>query len=539
MVYKFNISEKNSYKIANTDNIKIREFTTDGRKLYATSSKGIFEYENGAFKTYEFENEKTENLLSINYIEEYGILVSTKFGKLYKFNASSKKLELFYEDKLKASIVGMVADNNGNLWLNTYAGIVFLKSSTKKSVRYTKKDGVHELEGNRFSTYKDHEGNIFIGSYKGLSLFDPDALVEVTPNVQPQFTSISFFNSKRDRWEINTAPSFLKNTKEIILPSEYRRFSATMSVFGQMDIKDVKFRYRLLDEENNSDWFTSYSGKEILFANLAAGEYKLEVQAISATENKIGETIKLKIISKMVFYKTWWFLILILLLATSIITYIFYQYKAKQDLFTKNKIAVNESKIKSSMMLEIHHRIKNNLQIVSGLLSLQMLNSTNDELNEKLLDSRGRIESIADIHNLLYNSDNQNYISVKENIVSSVANYKKLYPLKVKYHLDIDDSIIGIDEATPFSLLLNELINNSNKHAFGKIDKPEIFIGFHKEGEKYYFKYSDNGIFKASEDEGNSMGMSIISMMGEQLKGDLKIDSATSFKLTLSFSANE
>lgn len=539
-IFKYSINEKRYTKIAGTDDVKVMEFATDGKKLYATSSKGIFEYGNGDFKTYEFENEKTENLLSINYLEGFGILVSTKFGKLYTFNTTTKKLELFYDDPLSTSIVGVVADDNGSLWLNTYVGIVIFNPSTKNIVRYTTKDGVYELEGNRFSTYKDDEGNILMGSYKGLSLFNPNELMETTLNAQPQFSSISFFNDKKNRWEINSSPRYLKTTKEIVLPSEYRRFSATMSVFGQLDLKDLKYRCRLLDKENNSDWFTSYSGKEILFGNLAPGDYTLQVELVGISGNKIGETIELKVISEMVFYKTWWFLGLMLLLAPVIITYIFYQYKVKQDLFAKNKIATNEAKVKSAMMLEIHHRIKNNLQIVSGLLGLQMLNSTNEELNEKLLDSRNRIESIADIHNLLYNSSNQNDIFVKENIESSVAYYKKLYPLKVKYHLDIADSIIiGIDEATPFSLLLNELVNNSNKHAFAEIDNPEIYIGFNEQDGKYHFEYSDNGIFKVKDDGKGSMGMSIIEMMGEQLHGDLKIENTTNFKLTLLFSGNE
>ncbi len=539
-ISKYSINEKKYTKIVNTDAIQAKEFTTDGTKLYATSSQGIFEYENGTFNTYEFENVETDNLLSINHLEDYGILVSTKFGKIYEFNTKTKKLNLFYEDALNASIVGMVADDTGTLWLNTYAGIVSLNPSSKKIIRYTTKDGIYELEGNRFSTYKDEQdGSILMGSYKGLSFFKPDELIENNLNVQPQFTSISFFNSENDRWEINTSPSFLSNTREIVLPSEYRRFSATLSVFGQMDPQDIKYRYRLLDTKNNSDWFTTYAGKELLFANLAAGTYILQVEAYSASRQKIGETVALKIISKEVFYKTYWFILLLLFFVSISVLYLFYQYKIKQNLFAKNEIALNEAKIKNTMMLEIHHRIKNNLQIVSGLLGLQMANSKNEELKVKLQDSQSRIESIAGIHNLLYNTSNQDLISVKENIENSVAYYQKLFPKNVRYHLDIHASLLSIKQATPFSLLLNELINNSNKHAFAETGNPEIFIYFEKQDKIYVFEYFDNGNFKKQESQKESMGMKIIEMMNKQLKGDLKIESTTNFKLTLLFPTNE
>lgn len=534
-ISKYNFNTKENILIKNTSNIAVKEFTSDGEKIFATTSKGILEYEKGAFKVYEFENVKTENLLSIAYQKEFGVLVSTKYGRIYKYDTVNKKLNLFYKDELGASIVGMVADSDKNLWLNTYAGIVSINTSTKKVVRFIKKDGVYELEGNRFSSFRDSDGNILLGSYKGFSFFNPKDLIENDIEVVPKFTSISFFDVKEDRWKIHASPSFLNDVKEIKLPSLYQRFSATMSVFGEMNPKDVRFKYRLLDEDGKGDWYTSYSGKEILFANLAVGEYMLQVEAFGSSKKKIGKTLKLKVISEKVFYKSLWFIIVVFLTILSILIYVFYQYKVKQKLFAKNEIALNEAKIKSAMMLEIHHRIKNNLQIVSGLLGLQMVYSTNEELNLKLQDSQSRIESIAGIHNVLYNSDNQNVISIKNNVENIITYYKALFPVKIIYNLNIDDSVLGMDEATPLSLLLNELISNSNKHAFSEVENPEIFINFKNIGKKYVFEYFDNGNFIKEDKEKKTMGMRIINMMSSQLKGDVKIEGSNGFKLTLEF----
>jgi two-component sensor histidine kinase len=211
------------------------------------------------------------------------------------------------------------------------------------------------------------------------------------------------------------------------------------------------------------------------------------------------------------------------------------QYKVQQNLFAKNEIALNEAKIKSSMMLEIHHRIKNNLQIVSGLLGLQMANSGNEELKLKLQDSQSRIESIAGIHDLLYNTANQETIIVKENVESIVSYYKTLFPTPVVYSLKIEEANLSVDKATPFSLLLNELINNSNKHAFENMATPEIFINFQTIDKIYLFEFSDNGVFKKPSSDKESMGMRIVEMMSRQLKGNLIIKTETSFNLTLTF----
>lgn len=535
MVHKYSIKGKTYSKIANTDAVKVKEFATDGKKIYATTTEGIFEYENGTFKVYKFENENGYDLLSITYEEDYGVLVSTRFGKIYKYDTINKKLNLFYEDEVNASIVGMIADNNKNLWLNTYTGIVSINYATKKVDRFIQKEGVYELEGNRYSTYKDSKGNIFLGSYKGLSFFNPENIEKTDINIHPEFTSISFFDAKENRWKVQSSPSFLKNTKEIHLPAEYRRFSATMSLFGEKDVKEKRYRYRLLDKNNNSEWFINYFGKEILFANLAAGEYTLQIEALSAASRKIGETLTLKVISENVFYKTWGFISLALLITISIVVYLFYQYEAKQKLFSKNEIALNEARIKSVMLLEIHHRIKNNLQIVSGLLGFQMVHSSNEELKLKLQDSQSRIESIAGIHDVLYNSDDQNAVSVKNNVENIITYYKKLFPRKVIYTLNIDATVLEMDKATPFALLLNELIINSNKHAFTATESPEININFKKKGENYMFEYFDNGNFIKKEDKKKSMGMRIIGMMNTQLKGSMHIEEANGFKLTLHF----
>jgi len=170
------------------------------------------------------------------------------------------------------------------------------------------------------------------------------------------------------------------------------------------------------------------------------------------------------------------------------------------------------------------------------LLGLQMINSSNEELKLNLQDSQSRIESIAGIHNLLYNSSNFETLSFNENVKNIIIYYKTLFPINVNYNLNLDGTILNIDKATPLSLLLNELINNSNKHAFANIENPEITIEFTKKGKNYLFEYSDNGNFKKGIAKKESMGMKIVSMMIKQLKGDSKIKDTNGFSLTLSFS---
>ena len=534
-VFKLNIKEKIKTELKNTVDILIKEFATDGKKVFATTTKGIFKYENGRFDVYQFDEVKTEDFLSIKYTLNYGILVTTKFGEIYQYDDKKNEITLFYKDALRASIVGIEVDNDKKLWLNTYAGIVSFNPKNKAVKRYTKKDGVYELEGNRYSTFKDKKGNIFIGSFNGVSFFNPKELEENTLKLKPIISSVSSFNTQNKKWNILTSPSELNSLKQLILPPSNQRFTATVSVLGIVNPSDIKYRYRLLEDNNESSWIRLYNGNEIIFSNLASGEYTLQVEALTLANQKIGKTVELKIVSKIVFYKTWWFALIGLIVILSVLSYFFYQLKEKEKLHAENTIAINKAKIKEAMMLEIHHRIKNNLQVVSGLLSLQANNSDNVELKTKLQDSQSRIESIAGIHNILYSSDNQESVSVKKHF-NKIINYNKtLFPVPVTYKFNIDGTNLYMDKAIPLALILNELINNSYKHAFQNQQQPQINVGFIEEVNSFKFSYSDNGIFKEKRGNKISMGMKIVHMMVTQLKGTYQIQKDKNFAFELVF----
>ncbi len=513
-----------------------REFATNGTDLYIVSvDKGFFIYQNGTFSNLLPENEVATNLLSIFYSELYGVLISTKQGKIYAFDLEKQEFELFYEDKLKASIVGMILDDSKVLWLNTYAGIVSFNPETKQEKRYTKKDGIYELEGNRYSTYKDSKGNLFIGSFKGLSVFNPQELTVSEKDVNLQFSELSFYNKDNKEWTTHRDLNYIKSQNEITLPSFNQRFSAKVSLLDIVNHKNFKYRYRLNNdaEKENSDWSSLFLENEIVFSNLSAGNYTLQVEALTAINQNQSNLLEMKIVSEKIFYRTWWFTILVLLSIISFFGYLFYQFKSKQRLYAANQIAMNEAKIKEAMMLEIHHRIKNNLQVVSGLLSIQAFNSNNPELKSKLKDSQGRIESIAGIHNILYKGDSQEDVLVEEYFNDIITYNKTLFTIPVVYVLDIHEVTLSMDKAIPLALTLNELINNSHKHAFQNTDEPRITVSFKKDKDDLIFDYQDNGQFKVNSEERVSMGMKIINMMISQLKGEVEFLTDKSFRIKI------
>ena len=126
-------------------------------------------------------------------------------------------------------------------------------------------------------------------------------------------------------------------------------------------------------------------------------------------------------------------------------------------------------KEKELLLREIHHRVKNSLQIVSSLLSLQADEIDDKEIIERCNESENRIHTIALVHESLYNSNDISEINFYDYIVSLVENIKESYSLdtnNVKITLELDDYELGIETAIPLGLIINELVSNAIKHAF-------------------------------------------------------------------------
>jgi len=213
-------------------------------------------------------------------------------------------------------------------------------------------------------------------------------------------------------------------------------------------------------------------------------------------------------------------------------------------LFFERKKA--EEKIKTSLkekevlLKEVHHRVKNNLQIISSLLNLQT-NYLNDKGSIELFqETKNRIKTLALVHEKLYKSEDVEYVSIK-NYIESIIDL-----LSYSYDKEYIDVVIGIDEipfdkfniekAIPCGLIVNEIVSNSYKHAFKSL-KGNINVSLKKEENMCVMIISDNGVGISDEinfDNLNSLGLELIDLLVSQLEGSYKIygENGTKFEIT-------
>lgn len=216
---------------------------------------------------------------------------------------------------------------------------------------------------------------------------------------------------------------------------------------------------------------------------------------------------------------------------------------------TKRKQAEEQIKAslkeKEAMLQEIHHRVKNNLQVISSLLNLQSGYIKGKKNLELFKDSQNRIKSIALIHEKLYQSKDLARIDFKEYTETLVSSLFRSYgpsPDKIAMKIEAEEVLLGIDSAISCGLIINELVSNSLKHAFPDGKKGDIKIGLHSKNEKdVELEVSDNGVgipedldFRRTK----SLGLHLVTILTEdQLHGQIRLDRKKGTKFQIKFSA--
>ncbi len=188
-------------------------------------------------------------------------------------------------------------------------------------------------------------------------------------------------------------------------------------------------------------------------------------------------------------------------------------------------------KEKEVLLQEVHHRVKNNLQVISSILNLQSSFVTDEKVLEVLKESQSRIKTMSYIHEKLYQTADFSSIEFTDYIGSLSRNLVQSYApgdTRIKLDLDFDEIFLGLDQAIPCGLIVNELVSNALKYAFNGRNEGTLYIGL-KEAEGHIeLQIKDDGVglptdFKYENSE--SLGIYLVYALVEQLDATIEVDS--------------
>lgn len=200
---------------------------------------------------------------------------------------------------------------------------------------------------------------------------------------------------------------------------------------------------------------------------------------------------------------------------------------------------------KEVLLREIHHRVKNNLQIVSSLMNLQTKFVDDQESVNLLRESQSRVKSMAIIHELLYQTKSLAKIDLSKYVSSLVSYLFDSYmvdPRRIKLNVDMEEVLVNIDTAIPCGLIINELVSNSLKHAFPEGFDGEITIRIHDTDGEYDLTISDNGVGFPSDlnfRKTDSLGLQLVNSLVGQLDGTIELDRSHGTEFRIKFNELE
>jgi two-component sensor histidine kinase/tetratricopeptide (TPR) repeat protein len=282
------------------------------------------------------------------------------------------------------------------------------------------------------------------------------------------------------------------------------------------------FRYMKLANEMQ-DSLNRRNDKRKLWqveSHVKADSYQAQIKLVEE-DNKLQQRLRNFAVLALVLFGVFAFIV-------------YRRIKNDNKIITEQKALLEQSLgEKENLLKEIHHRVKNNLQIISGLFEKQALKAS-DEVSKKLMkEGQDRVFSIALVHQNLYQTDNLSTIEIKtylEMLVKNIEKSQNTQNQKIDLALNVDDSTVDIDTAIPLGLILNELITNAYKYAFKDKLQGLIRIEFHQKAKDFFLQVQDNGIGIPSNFDINktkSLGLNLVRGLVRQLNGVMDFKSNT------------
>lgn len=521
---------------------------TSGRKWIATYY-GLNVLEDGEWTTIRMKDGLIHN--QINYItedERGNIWVGTRGGisviKEGKY-ANEAKIDNFGKE------AGMTLmnthflwfDEQGYLWQGTNGGLQKLdvpsyRQTGKMSIsHYSLSQQGLGLEFN-FNALVTSKGKAWMGSMEGLVQLNP-AKLHKEPLHKLQITNITA-NTLPIDWESHTDSLHYHNGRldypSVTFSPGKNIFEFSFKGISYTNPDNVLYRYKLEGFDNK--WMPVTDDNSAVYTNLSPGNYTFVVEAKYKGDSFGARKASYDFAIAFPFWQTYWFYALVLVSCLGLI-YGYVRFRVNKVEKQKLERLVDEQtkhlqkalEEKEVLIKEIHHRVKNNLAVISGLLELQMGQSDNDFASRVLSESQRRVQSISMIHEKLYQNERLSEINFEKYVreLIDIISYSFSSPDKeIEVDIKIDDFKLGVDQGIPCGLILNELVSNAFEHAFKGQQQGQIKIQITES--------SDNIITLIVADDGcgideefvsaetDSLGFTLVQTLCKQLETELKVE---------------
>lgn len=435
-------------------------------------------------------------------------------------------------------------DSKNNVWVGSNAGLDKLElgpyGKIEKISHFSMQDGFIGSECNTRAVHESGSGDMFFCTIRGLIKFigEPESSNMCNHKVLVNGLGIFYSPAPFDQVEHGNLKKGTAIYENAIFSYHQNHLTFHFLCTEKCKPNDVSFSFKL--ENFDKKWSPAVKSNLATYSNLPAGEYTFKVKTLDKNNVPTGMVDTYHFTITAPFWMKTWFYIALIICFFGVLAYLKFRTEQREEFqrlqlekkVNQRTIELTKQKEERELLLkEIHHRVKNNLQIINSLINLQAGQIKDAESLKVFEECKNRIKSMAIIHTKFYESSDFSKIDLAEYVQHLVKDLIHTYNVnkQIELQCNLHSHQMGIDTVIPVGLILNEIISNSLKYAFAKSDKGIIDISLTRDGVtgEYEMIIGDNGAgFDKSnftQNNNDSLGFELIKILSEQLNGTVTI----------------
>ncbi len=546
-----------------------------------TQDAGAFKYNGKTFAPFDEEKGfKDKAVWSIAEDENGNMFFGTGENGLCCFNGK-QFIHYTTKDGLCSNYITLLAWDKQEhcLWLGAEKGLnkIFFAAdvSIQKIRTYNEHDGFNSVGINQNAVCVESNGLIWFGAINGLWLLNRNRDLAVNTSPKIQLSGIRLTYQKTDWKKYADSVNAQTNLPQNLILN-YKNNHLVFDIQA-LTTDDVLYSFKL--EGLDEDWSPPTKNNEINYQNIPAGHsYIFKAKAINSKGLVSSETLPFAFTIKAPWWATWWFrLSCIVMIVIAVISFVKIRERTLQERnrkledtvqqrtheISKQKEIVEQTLTekegllheKEILLKEIHHRVKNNLQTISSMLMLQGAGLKDEQSKKAITESQNRVRSIALVHQKLYQTDGLEKVEFNafaKDLTAQITSVYREQSKNVKVEWNIPETYLLIDAAIPMGLILNELLTNSFKYAFGNTATGNIDMELTvletlptsksniSTRKKVRFSYRDSGAGLPDIDleSASTLGLRLINLLSQQIGATLTYSKERGSEFIFTFTIN-
>jgi len=456
---------------------------------------------------------------------------------------------------LSNQIISVLQENAHVFWVTTAIGLSRLTFDDNRNVIIKNFGVAHGLNlvGLTKASKIYNTGKIVWGAKRGLLIYQKS--YERSNRQKPTLILNSIILDDK---------KISKNVKIPIKLKHHQKLKLNFVALNWGYESTLKFEYKINQRDTQKQWFPLNGRENVVFDNLNLNDSEIQLRAISTTG--MSSIVKIPIKVTPYFYQNIYYHILFLIVLIGLSVY-YYQNKKKSAIKKKRELEqiiaqktteilsekealekshqkiLAQNKEKDGLIQEVHHRVKNNLQLISSLVSMQIESLKESKSKNILLETYNRISSMALVHEVLYTKQNVSFISLKTYLSDLIHNINEMVnseQINIQFNKSLEDIKLNVSDCIAMGMIANESISNAIKYAFKNSKHPKIDINlkYDKSTQKITFSIKDNGVGinqKFLENIDESLGLRLITIFSKQLGASLEISNKKGTKILIQF----